>query len=276
MKNRSGRWSTAVLVLLFLMGLSLLLYPTVSDYYNSFHASRAIVSYSQQVSDLEDDAYQTIFEEANRYNQALAQAMNPWQFAKDHPDEYLQALHVSADGIMGYIEIPLIDVYLPVYHTTGEGVLQVGVGHLEGTSLPVGGVGTHAVLSGHRGLPSARLFTDLDKMVQGDLFYLHILDETLTYQVDQIRIVEPDEIQALEILPEQDLCTLVTCTPYGINSHRLLVRGHRIETTPQTQQVRVTGDAVLIRPELVAVALAVPILLILLAAVLIATGKRRK
>lgn len=276
MKNRSGRWSTAVLVLLFLMGLSLLLYPTVSDYYNSFHASRAIVSYSQQVSDLEDDAYQTIFEEANRYNQALAQAMNPWQFAKDHPDEYLQALHVSADGIMGYIEIPLIDVYLPVYHTTGEGVLQVGVGHLEGTSLPVGGVGTHAVLSGHRGLPSARLFTDLDKMVQGDLFYLHILDETLTYQVDQIRIVEPDEIQELEILPEQDLCTLVTCTPYGINSHRLLVRGHRIETTPQTQQVRVTGDAVLIRPELVAVALAVPILLILLAAVLIATGKRRK
>lgn len=275
MKKRSGRWSTAVLVLLFVMGLSLLLYPTVSDYYNSFHASRAIVSYTQQVSDLADDAYQTIFAEADRYNESLARAMNPWQFAKDHPDEYLQALHVSADGIMGYIDIPVIDVYLPVYHTTGEGVLQVGVGHIEGTSLPVGGKGTHTVLSGHRGLPSARLFTDLDKLVEGDTFLLHILDETLTYQVDQILIVEPEDVSALEIQPDQDLCTLVTCTPYGINSHRILVRGHRIETAAQTPQVRVTGDAIQVEPMIVAVALAVPVLLMLLAAVLITTGKRR-
>lgn len=275
MKKRSGRWSTAVLVLLLVMGLSLLLYPTVSDYYNSFHASRAIVSYTQQVSDLADDAYQTIFAEADRYNESLAQAMNPWQFAKDHPDEYLQALHVSADGIMGYIDIPVIDVYLPVYHTTGEGVLQVGVGHIEGTSLPVGGKGTHTVLSGHRGLPSARLFTDLDKLVEGDTFILHILDETLTYQVDQILIVEPEDVSALEIQPNQDLCTLVTCTPYGINSHRILVRGHRIETAAQTPQVRVTGDAIQVEPVIVAVALAVPVLLMLLAAVLITTGKRR-
>ena len=275
MKKRSGRWSTAVLVLLLVMGLSLLLYPTVSDYYNSFHASRAIVSYTQQVSDLADDAYQTIFAEANRYNESLAQAMNLWQFAKDHPDEYLQALHVSADGIMGYIDIPVIDVYLPVYHTTGEGVLQVGVGHIEGTSLPVGGKSTHTVLSGHRGLPSARLFTDLDKLVEGDTFLLHILDETLTYQVDQILIVEPEDVSALEIQPDQDLCTLVTCTPYGINSHRILVRGHRIETAAQTPQVRVTGDAIQVEPVIVAVALAVPVLLMLLAAVLITTGKRR-
>ena len=275
MKKRSGRWSTAVLVLLFVMGLSLLLYPTVSDYYNSFHASRAIVSYTQQVSDLADDAYQTIFAEADRYNESLAQAMNPWRFAKDHPDEYLQLLHVSADGIMGYIDIPVIDVYLPVYHTTSEGVLQVGVGHIEGTSLPVGGKGTHTVLSGHRGLPSARLFTDLDKLVEGDTFLLHILDETLTYQVDQILIVEPEDVSALEIQPDQDLCTLVTCTPYGINSHRILVRGHRIETAAQTPQVRVTGDAIQVEPVIVAVALAVPVLLMLLAAVLITTGKRR-
>lgn len=275
MKKRSGRWSTAVLVLLLVMGLSLLLYPTVSDYYNSFHASRAIVSYTQQVSDLADDAYQTIFAEADRYNESLAQAMNPWQFAEDHPDEYLQALHVSADGIMGYIDIPVIDVYLPVYHTTSEGVLQVGVGHIEGTSLPVGGKGTHTVLSGHRGLPSARLFTDLDKLVEGDTFLLHILDETLTYQVDQILIVEPEDVSALEIQPDQDLCTLVTCTPYGINSHRILVRGHRIETAAQTPQVRVTGDAIQVEPVIVAVALAVPVLLMLLAAVLITTGKRR-
>ena len=227
------------------------------------------------MSDLADDAYQTIFAEADRYNESLAQAMNPWQFAKDHPDEYLQSLHVSADGIMGYIDIPVIDVYLPVYHTTSEGVLQVGVGHIEGTSLPVGGKSTHTVLSGHRGLPSARLFTDLDKLVEGDTFLLHILDETLTYQVDQILIVEPEDVSALEIQPDQDLCTLVTCTPYGINSHRILVRGHRIETAAQTPQVRVTGDAIQVEPMIVAVALAVPVLLMLLAAVLITTGKRR-
>lgn len=276
MKNRSGRWFTALLVLLFLMGLSLLLYPTVSDYYNSFHASKAIVSYSQQVSDLEDDAYEALFADARAYNLALADAANPWQFAKDHPQDYAQSLSLSENGVIGYIEIPVIDVYLPIYHGTGDAVLQVGVGHIEGTSLPVGGEGTHAVLSGHRGLPSARLFTDLDAMVEGDLFYLHILDETLTYQVDQILIVEPDDLSALEILPQKDLCTLLTCTPYGINSHRLLVRGHRIDTAPQPQQVRITGDAVLIQPELVAVALAAPVLLILLAAALIATGKRRK
>lgn len=169
---------------------------------------------------------------------------------------------------MGYIEIPSIDVSLPIYHGTDEGVLAVGVGHLEWTSLPVGGESTHCVLSGHRGLPSARLFTDLDQLKEGDYFMLNILDETLTYEVDQIRIVEPEEVEELTIIEGRDLCTLVTCTPYGVNSHRLLVRGHRVDNLEEAVTVRVTADAVEVEPLIVASILLVPTLVLFLSVVL--------
>ena len=178
---------------------------------------------------------------------------------------------------MGYIEIPAIGVALPIYHGTEDTVLQIAIGHIEGSSLPVGGPGTHCVVSGHRGLPSAKLFTDLDKLVEGDTFMLRVLDEVLTYEVDQIHIVEPREVELLEIEEGQDLCTLVTCTPYGINSHRLLVRGHRIENQESAASIRVTADAMQIEPILVAPAVAAPILLILLIVLLVGTpGGRRK
>jgi len=176
---------------------------------------------------------------------------------------------------MGYVQIPSIDVMLPIYHGTSEGVLQVAVGHLEWSSLPVGGAGSHCVVSGHRGLPSAKLFTDLDKVVEGDVFMLQILDETLTYEVDQIRIVEPHEMEDLMINAGEDLCTLVTCTPYGINSHRMLVRGHRIENLKEARVVRVTADAVQIEPIIVAPFVAAPMLLILLIVLMIPKGKKR-
>ena len=189
--------------------------------------------------------------------------------------EYESLLNVSGSGIIGYIEIPLIGCSLPIYHGTDEAVLQIAVGHIEGTSLPTGGPGTHSVLSGHRGLPSAKLFTDLDKLTVGDNFILRILDETLTYEVDQILIVLPYEMDALEIDPEMDYCTLVTCTPYGINSHRLLVRGHRVENQEEAKTVRVTADAMQIEPVIVAPLVAAPMLLILLIILLITTRRRR-
>ena len=177
---------------------------------------------------------------------------------------------------MGYIEIPSIDVHLPIYHGTDDAVLQIAVGHLEWTSLPVGGESTHCVLSGHRGLPSARLFTDLDQLKEGDYFMLNILDETLTYEVDQIRIVEPQETDDLLIVEGEDLVTLVTCTPYGINTHRMLVRGRRIATEEVRAVRRVTADAIQIEPIIVAPFVALPILLVLLIVLLIPKRRRRK
>lgn len=182
---------------------------------------------------------------------------------------------MTGSGIMGYIEIPSIDVSLPIYHGVDEAVLQIAVGHIEGSSLPVGGLSTHCVISGHRGLPSAKLFTNLDQLVEGDVFVIRVLDETLTYEVDQIRIVEPTDLSALEREEGKDLCTLVTCTPYGVNSHRLLVRGHRIENLEESNSIRVTADATLIDPVIVAPIVAVPILLILLIWLLVHYRKRR-
>ena len=221
--------STIILILVFLTGLSLLLYPTVSDYWNSFHQSRAIASYAEQVATLDDGTYDRLWQRAQAYNAAMAGDSVAYALSDDRKADYEAQLDVSGLGIMGYIEIPSIGCSLPIYHGTNEAVLQIAVGHLEWSSLPVGGEGTHCVLSGHRGLPSARLFTDLDKLVVGDIFMLRVLDEVLTYEVDQILIVEPQELSALQPEAGKDLCTLVTCTPYGINTHRLLVRGHRIE-----------------------------------------------
>lgn len=220
--------STIVLVILLLIGLSLLLYPTVSDYWNSFHQTRAIATYAENVAALDNASYDAIWEAARQYNRNLCSRSNSFLLSEEQKAEYESLLDISGQGVMGYIEIPEIDVSLPIYHGTEDPVLQVAVGHLEWTSLPVGGESTHCVLSGHRGLPSAKLFTDLDKLREGDTFLLRVLDEILTYEVDQILIVEPQDTAALEIVEGQDYCTLVTCTPYGINTHRLLVCGSRI------------------------------------------------
>ena len=184
-------------------------------------------------------------------------------------------LDISDNGIMGYIEIPSIKCSLPIYHGVDEAVLQIAVGHIEWTSLPVGGESTHCVLSGHRGLPSAKLFTNLDQLVVGDIFIMRVLDETLTYEVDQIRIVEPQDVEALKIVPGEDLCTLVTCTPYGVNTHRLLVRGHRVENQTDAAMIYVTADAMQIEPVLVAPIVATPMLLLLLVWLMIRYRKKR-
>lgn len=261
--------TTVLLILAFLAGLSLLLYPTVSDYWNSLHQSRAITEYAEQVNELDNELYEQLWADARSYNQTLLQNPDRYEMTDEERAEYESLLDVSGTGIIGYIEIPLIGCSLPIYHGTEESVLQIAVGHIEGTSLPVGGAGCHSVLSGHRGLPSAKLFTDLDKLTVGEDFILRILDETLTYEVDQILIVEPYELDALAIDPERDYCTLVTCTPYGINSHRLLVRGHRIENQEEARLVRVTADAMRIEPVIVAPLAALPMLLLLLIVLLI-------
>lgn len=266
--------STVILILVFLIGLSLLLYPTVSDHWNSYHQSQAIATYAQEVAELDEDRYNELWGVARAYNDSLAENPNPYVMTDEQKESYDKLLNVGGDGVMGYIEIPSIQCYLPIYHGTDEAVLQVAVGHLEWTSLPVGGEGSHCVLSGHRGLPSASLFTDLDELVVGDIFLLRVLDEMFTYEVDQILIVEPNDTQALMIEAGEDYCTLVTCTPYGINSHRLLVRGHRIENLSISKTVYVTADAMQIDPILVAPIIALPILLLLFVYLLIRYRKK--
>ena len=273
---KKGSFSTLILILIFLVGLSMLLYPSVSDYWNSLHQSRAITEYAEQVANLDDDRYDELWQETQGYNQTLLTKADRYELSDEEQAEYESLLNVSGNGIIGYIEIPDIKCSLPIYHGVDEAVLQIAVGQIEGTSLPVGGKSTHCVLSGHRGLPSARLFTDLDKLAEGDQFLLRVLDETLTYEVDQIRIVEPHEMDALEIEEGKDYCTLVTCTPYGINSHRLLVRGHRVENQAEARTVRVTADAMQIEPVIVAPLVAVPMLLLLLIALLLPKGRRKK
>ena len=268
--------STILLVFILLIGLSLLLYPSVSDYWNSFHQTRAIATYAENVAKLDNAQYDELWEEARAYNEALRFRSNPYYLSEEQKAQYESLLDVSGLGVMGYIEIPEIDVSLPIYHGTEESVLQVAVGHLDWTSLPVGGESTHCVLSGHRGLPSAKLFTNLDKLQAGDIFLLRVLDEVLTYEVDQILIVEPQETGALRIEKGKDYCTLVTCTPYGINTHRLLVRGHRIDNIEEAKTVRVTADAIQIEPLLVAPVVAIPILLLLMILLLLPKQPRKK
>ena len=268
-------FTTILLVLILLTGVSLLLYPTVSDYWNSFHQSQAIASYVEAVAEIDNTDYEKMWQEAVAYNEKLKDNSGRWTPTDEELEEYERLLNVSDTGIMGYIEIPKIKVSLPIYHGTDEAILQIAIGHIPGSSLPVGGKGTHCVVSGHRGLPSAKLFTDLDQMEEGDLFMMRILDETLTYEVDQIRIVEPEELSDLEIDEDKDLCTLVTCTPYGINSHRLLVRGHRVENLKE-DTIRVTADAQQIDPVMVAPVVAVPLILLLGIGAWIGGRRRRR
>mgnify|MGYP000746580181 FL=1 len=268
--------STIFLILILVVGLSLMLYPSFSNWWNEAHQSRAIAAYSQEVSKLDENRYDELWQQAREYNRSLVGRENAYLLDDSQKAEYERLLDVSGMGIMGYIEIPSLKVSLPIYHGTEESVLQVAVGHLEWTSLPVGGESTHCVLSGHRGLPSAKLFTDLDRLVVGDRFRLGVLDQVLTYEVDQILIVEPQDTEALLIEEGKDLCTLVTCTPYGINTHRLLVRGHRVETEKDAKNVRVTSDAIQIEPYLVAPVVAAPILLVLLLGLLIPRRRNKR
>lgn len=241
-------WSTLLLLVILLAGLGLLGYPTFADWWNRFHQARAITNYAEQVSQIDDADYEQMLRDAREYNEKLLKnGDSRFNMTEEKREEYNSILDVTGTGIMGYCEIPKINVSLPIYHGTEEEHLQVAIGHIEGSSLPVGGVGTHCVISAHRGLPSAKLFTDLDKLQEGDIAQITVLDETLTYEIDQIRIVMPNELEDLAIDPKKDYLTLVTCTPYGINSHRMLVRGHRIEN-PDAGDIRVNSDASQIEP----------------------------
>lgn len=264
MKKKRDHFLTVLFILILFAGLSLLLYPSISNYWNSFHSTQAIANYTEEVANLDHQEYDDLWDAARKYNEELSRHGTAYRLTDEQTQQYETLLNVSGLGIMGSIEIPEIDVNLPIYHGTDESVLQVAVGHLEWSSLPIGGEGTHCVLSGHRGLPSAKLFTNLDQLEKGDTFLLRILDEVLTYEVDQILIVEPQETAALQIEHGKDYCTLITCTPYGINTHRLLVRGHRIDTLQEVSAIRIIADAIQIEPLLVTPIVALPILLVLL------------
>ncbi|MCC8126082.1 MAG: class C sortase [Clostridiales bacterium] len=274
--------STVLLVLVFLVGVSLLVYPTFSDWWNNRGLKRLLASYDSVVSEMTEQNFSELFEKADAYNDTLRELGSAQALQEPEQIEgYWETLDITGTGIMGYVTIPKINEELPIYHGTSEGVLEIAAGHLQGSSLPVGGKGTHCVLSAHRGLPSARLFTDLDKMEVGDFFTISVLDRLYTYEVDQILIVQPYEMEAIYIDGEEDYCTLLTCTPYGVNSHRMLVRGKRTENivdpddpTKTISNVRVVSDALQIDPIIVAPLVAVPILFILLVVLLVTTRKK--
>lgn len=253
--------SNLIMLLAFIAGVGLLAYPTVSDYYNSFHHTKVIMSYSEMISEMNTDNYESILESAKKYNEDLSLSGIKWNITEAEKNLYNNELNFNNSGNMGYIDIPKINTKLSIFHGTEENVLQTSVGHLEGSSLPIGGASTHSALSGHRGLPSAKLFSDLDKLVIGDIFTIHILNETYTYEVDQIRVVLPNNVSDLKIIEGMDYSTLITCTPYGVNSHRLLVRGHRIKNIDG--DARVVADAIQILPMFIAPFIIVPIILFL-------------
>ena len=269
--------STIFIILIFLVGLGFISYPTVSNLWNQAHQSRAIATYSKQVEKLDDSENKKMLKAARKYNKSLLKKSDYWKLSKKDKKKYESLLDVSGTGIMGYIEVPKIDCSLPIYHGTDEGALQIAIGHLEGSSLPVGGKNTHCVLSGHRGLPSARLFTDLDQMEEGDIFILNILGRKLAYEVDQIRVVLPEEMSDLEVIEGKDLCTLVTCTPYGINTHRLLVRGHRTKYVEEkVEEQKEVQTKKMDTRLLIAGAAGAVILAVIIIAVVIRRRKRRR
>jgi sortase A len=272
--NLKSRISTIVLLLVFFVGLALLLYPSLSNYWNSLHQTRAIAEYNEKVAEMDSEEYNRVLTEAREYNSTLTPGNTDFRLNDEQRQIYNSLLNISSDGIMGYIEIPSINCTLPIYHGTSNSVLEAGVGHIEGSSLPVGGESTHCVLSSHRGLPSAKLFSDLDKLVEGDVFMLRTLNEVFTYEVDQILIVLPDQVDALAIERGKDYCTLVTCTPYGVNTHRLLVRGHRIPNIDESGEIRVTADAMQIEPMVAAPFAAIPIVVVIWLWFVVTTRKR--
>ena len=269
------KFGNLILVLIMLIGVGLLVYPTFSDWWNSFHQTRAIAGYTAAVANMDREEFDRMWAEAEAFNTYLSQKSGRFNLSEQELETYNSILDVTGTGIMGYIDIPSIKISLPVYHGTDEAILQIAIGLIIGTSFPIVGEGSHCAVSGHRGLPSAKLFTDIDKLQAGDKFLLQVLDRTLTYEVDQIRIVLPQELQDLEIDPYSDYCTLITCTPYGVNTHRLLVRGHRVDND-NTDATRVTADAMRFEPVIVAPLVAAPILFILLIYVLISTSRWNK
>ena len=287
-KKKSHRVSNAILVLILLAGVAIAGYPAFSEYWNSMHQSRAIMGYAERVAELSNDEYLSVWEDALDYNRRLSQDPNPWAMTDEDVDDYERQLNVDGTGNMGFIFIPKIDVNLPVYHGTSDAVLQTSIGHIDGTSLPAGSVhpdpddfekvdfASHSILSGHRGLPSAKLFSDLDAMELGDVFYLTVLDQTLTYMVDKITVIVPEDSSELGLFPGKDYCTLMTCTPYGINTHRLLVRGVRVENDKELVDVRVTADALKIDPLYVVPFIAGPVLLLMILWVVLFAGRKKK
>ena len=287
-KKKKHRVSNLILVLILLTGVAIAGYPAFSDYWNSMHQTRAIAGYAERVAELTNDEYVSVWEAALDYNRRLASNPNPWAMSDEDIDDYERQLNVDGTGNMGFISIPRIDVNLPVYHGTSEAVLQTSIGHIDGTSLPAGSIhpdeedydkvefASHSVLSGHRGLPSAKLFSDLDAMEVGDVFYLTVLDQTLTYQVDKITVILPEDSSELALFPGKDYCTLMTCTPYGINTHRLLVRGVRVENEKELVDVRVTADALKVEPLYVVPFIAGPVLLLMILWVVLFAGKKKK
>lgn len=259
---------------IILIGIGLLVYPTFADWWNSFHQANAIRSYASTVANMDREEYDRIIEAAEAYNLKVAETGCVWKLNEEQLKAYNKELAIDDSGIMGYIDIPKISITLPIYHGIDDEVLQVAIGHIAGSSLPVGGESSHCVLSGHRGLPSARLFTNLDQVVEGDTWTLTILDRTYTYECDQIRVIEPTDFSQLGITKGEDYCTLVTCTPYGVNTHRLLVRGHRVANA--SGEANVIADAILIESIYIAPFIAVPILIILIFEMLIVTGRRRR
>ena len=272
MKNKKS--TTVIMAFILLIGLSLLLYPTVADKWNAFHQSRAIIHHAENMAKFSAEECEVYRSAAVDFNDALRSNGGRWSLTSDERKTYESLLVTDDTKIIAYVEIPKIKVSLPIYHGTGNDVLKGAIGHLEGSSLPVGGKGTHCVLSGHRGLPSAKLFTDLDKLVEGDTFMLYTLDETLTYEVDQIRVVLPSDLSTLQIDPEQDYCTLFTCTPYGINTHRLMVRGHRIDNL-SAGTIMVTAEALQIDEITVSLVIGVPLLIAIFIFALVKPRKQR-
>jgi len=267
-----SRKSTIILLVSFFIGLSVLLYPSLSSYWNSKTQSEAIVDYESMLAQFKPEDHTALFEQADAFNRRLWELEEP---LRDHArlTDYGDILNISGTGMMGYITVPKINQELPVYHGTSEGVLSVAVGHLEGTSLPVGGPGTHCVVSAHRGLPTAVLFTHLDRMELGDTFSFTILDRTITYEVDQIRIVEPNDTSLIRLEEGKDYCTLLTCTPYGINTQRLLVRGHQIDAS-QTRNLYIANEAYRVAPLVVMPFVALPLIFVLLIYVMFAPVKK--
>ncbi len=286
-KKKKHTATNLILVLILLVGIGIAGYPAFSEYWNSMHQSRAIMGYAERVAELSNEEYETVWNASLEYNRRLSADANQWDMTDEEMDDYESQLNVDATGNMGFISIPKIDVNLPIYHGTSDAVLQTSIGHIDGTSLPSGSLHSnpdnydevefpsHSVLSGHRGLPSAKLFSDLDAIEEGDVFYLTILDQTLTYQVDQIKVIVPEDSSDLVLFPGKDYCTLMTCTPYGINTHRLLVRGVRVENEKELVDVRVTADALKIEPLYVVPFLAAPVLLLMILWVVFAAGSSR-
>ena len=260
---------------MFIVGLSVLLYPAVSNYINQKHASRVISEYNDKSEKMRNDEIEKIFAKAQDYNRRLEKEPGGF-YNPARVSGYSETLDISGTGIMGYVDIDRIGVELPIYHTVDDSVLSIGAGHLEGTSLPVGGESTHCVLSGHRGLPSAKLFTDLDELEQGDEFTITVINKKLTYRIDQIKTVLPTETDDLQIVKGKDYCTLMTCTPYGINSHRLILRGVRIETAEEKPGVFVKNEAFVIDPLVVTPIVAMPMLVIVLVFVIVKDRRAKK